>query len=230
MGGLQRVLRRNRRAIAFLLAFVGVLFGLAALRDEPPAWEGLVISRDLPAGHSLTVGDIQVVRLSTAARPANALTTAAEAEGRVLAGPMVGGEMLLHSRLVGPGILAGGPPGHVAMPVRLDDPAEASFLRPGDHVDVLAARRTAELITPGAEAGNSSTTNGAEVVARNVVVLAIPGSGASGASAGTTGLLGGAGTGDAGGSVLVVSVAQAQAAEIAGAAANARLSVVLRPP
>lgn len=208
-----------------MCAFIGVLFGLSALREEPPEWSGLVVNRDLPAGHMLTPGDVQPVGLSTASQPDNAITSADEAAGRVLAGPMVSGEMLLDSRLVGPGILEGGPPGHVAMPVRLDDPAEASFLSPGDYVDVLAARRTTELITPGGPDDEPPRTT-AEVVARDVLVLAIPGT----SSAGTTTMLGGSSGAPTGGSVLVVSVAQSQAAEIAGAAANARLSVVLRAP
>ena len=173
----------------------------------------------------LTPGDVQPVGLSTASQPDNAITSADEAVGRVLAGPMVSGEMLLDSRLVGPGILQGGPPGHVAMPVRLDDPAEASFLSPGDHVDVLAARRTTELVAPG-DSENSLPRTTAEVVARDVLVLAIPGTGSGGSDA----VFGDASGVPTGGSVLVVSVAQSQAAEIAGAAANARLSVVLRAP
>lgn len=226
MGGLVRVVRRHRRGLAFVFAFTGVLFGLSALREEPPQWAGLVVSRDLPAGHTLSPGDIKAIGLSAAAQPSNAIASLEEANGRVLAGSMVSGEMLLESRLVGPGILDGGPPGHVAMPLRLDDPDEASFLRPGDHVDVLAARRTTELAaTAGTDEAESSPPT-AEIVARDVVVLAIPGAG----SAGPAGLLGGASGGSTGGSVLVVSVEQDQAAEIAGAAANARLSVVLRPP
>lgn len=203
-----------------------MLFGLSALREEPPEWAGLVVSRDLPAGHTLLPDDVRAVGLSTSAQPANAITDAAEASGRVLAGPMVAGEMLLDSRLVGPSLLDGGPSGNVAMPLRLEDPAEAGFLSPGDHVDVLAARRTTELgaLPDQDEAAQAAPT--AEVVARDVVVLAIPGSGSSGAG----GLIGGSTTGPTAGSVLVVSVGQSQAAEIAGAAANARLSVVLRPP
>ena len=226
VGGLNRMIRRHRRGLAFVCAFVGVLFGLSALREEPPQWPGLVVSRDLPAGHTISPGDVTVVGLSTTAQPNNAITSADEATGRVLAGPMVAGEMLLDSRLVGPGILEGGPSGHVAMPVRLEDPAEASFLSPGDHVDVLAARRSTELGPQPGEGETETPPPSAEVVARDVVVLAIPGAG----STSTTGFIGGASSGSAAGSVLVVSVAQNQAAEIAGAAANARLSVVLRPP
>lgn len=206
-----------------MCAFFGVLFGLAALHEEPPGWSGLVVTRDLPAGHILAPGDVATVGLSSASQPSNAVTSTAEANGRVLAGPMVSGETLLESRLVGPGILDGGPPGHVAMPLRLEDPAEASFLNPGDRVDVLAARRTAELAAPGdadAEAPNTS----AELIARDVLVLATPGVAAAGAAT----MLGSESAGAGGASVLVVSVSPSQATAIAGAAANARLSVVLR--
>lgn len=220
MGGLQRLLRRYRRPIAFVLAFTGVLVGLAAVREEPPRWQGLVANRDLPAGHTLASDDVRLADLSTSAQPVNALTDPTAVNGRVLAGAMVAGEMLLDSRLVGPGLLASGPPGHVAMPIRLEDPAEASFLAPGDRVDVLAARRVSEI---GIE--EESASQPAEVVARGVTVLAIP----AGSSAAVGGLLGGGDPGSVtAGSVLVVSVPQAEAVQIAGAAANARLSVVLR--
>lgn len=226
MGGPVRFVRRYRRSLAFACAFIGVLFGLSALREEPPEWTGLVVSRDLPAGHVLLPSDVRIVDLNTAAQPVNALTEVTDAHGRVLSGPMVAGEMLLRSRLVGPGLLAGGPAGQVAMPLRLEDPAEASFLTPGDHVDVLAARRTTEFGDTGGDEGSDDNPPTAEVVARDVVVLAIPGSGSSS----TAGFIGDAPAGSPSGSVLVVSVGQTQAAEIAGAAANARLSVVLRPP
>lgn len=226
MGGLVRVVRRHRRGLAFVCAFVGVLFGLAALREEPAEWAGLVVNQDLPAGHLLSPGDVQVVGLSAAAQPANAMTSPAEVNGRVLAGAMVAGEMVLDSRLVGPGLLDGSPPGHVAMPLRLEDPGEASFLQPGDRVDVLAARRTSELNPTTGGTEEEAAPPVAQIVARDVVVLAIPATGPTGAA----GLLSGASAASASGSALVVSVAQTQATEIAGAATNARLSVVLRPP
>ena len=219
MGGLTRLVRRYRRPIAFVLAFTGVLLGLASLREEPPRWQGLVASRDLRAGHTLTSGDVRLEDLSTSAEPSNALTDPDAVNGRVLAGSMVAGEMLLDSRLVGPGLLDSGPAGNVAVPIRLEDPAEASFLAPGDKVDVLAARRVSELGLP-----DESTPQPAEVVARGVTVLAIP----AASSPGGGGLLGADPGSVTAGSVLVVSVTKDEAVQIAGAAANARLSVALR--
>jgi hypothetical protein len=89
----------------------------------------------------LVSADLRTVELDPEARPATAVTAADDVLGRALAGPMSAGEMLLNNRVVGPGLLGPDSEGQVAMPVRIEDAAEVSFLRPGDRVDVLAADR-----------------------------------------------------------------------------------------
>lgn len=218
---MNRFLRRHRRALAFLLAFLGVLIGLSSVRERPATWDALVVAGDLPAGHVLTDADVQSVPMPQAVQPDSAVTDRTAAVGRVLAGPMAAQELLVDGRLVGPNLLAGSPPDHVALSVRLDDPAEAAFLLPGDTVDVIAASR-GSVLTDDAATAPSTTT-----VAAAVRVLAIPG--VEGAQA--SGLLGaGGGSSAAGGAgtVIVLGVPSRTAAAIAGAAVNSRLSVVMR--
>lgn len=217
---MNRFLRRHRRALAFLLAFLGVLIGLSSVRERPATWDALVVAGDLPPGHVLTDADVQSVPMPQAVQPDSAVTDRTAAVGRVLAGPMAAQELLVDGRLVGPNLLAGSPPDHVALSVRLDDPAEAAFLLPGDTVDVIAASRGSVLAD---DAAAPATTT----VAAAVRVLAIPG--VEGAQA--SGLLGaGGGSSAAGGAgtVIVLGVPSRTAAAIAGAAVNSRLSVVMR--
>lgn len=217
---LGRLLARHRRSLAFVLGFIGVLTGLAALRPSTPTWQALVASADLPAGHVLSASDLRQVALTAAVHPATAVVQADEAVGRALAGPVAAGETMLTTRLVGPGLLGPDARNLVAMPLRLEDPEEVAFLRPGDLVDVLAADR-ASVTGAGESAGGSAVT-----IARSARVLAVPG----GDAAGTGALLTrpGSSAGSAMGKVLVVAVPARISNLIAGAAARSRLSVVAR--
>ncbi len=80
--------------------------------------------------------------------------------GRTLSGPIRRGEPLTDARLRSPGLLPGQDPAAVATPVRLADAAMARLLHPGTRVDVLAAR--------------TDTPLPARTVASSVPVLAIP--------------------------------------------------------
>lgn len=214
---MSRFLRRHRRPIAFALAFAGVLVGLASIKQRPPSWEAVVIAGDLPAGDVIDAADLRRASLPEEVRPTSAVADAAAAVGRVLAGPVSAGEVLTENRLVGPGLLEGSA-GLVALPVRLEDPAEAAYLRAGDRVDVLAASRSTDLANDPAAAPAT-----ARVVARSVRVLAVPGAAGAAASGLFT-----SGVGNGQGTVVLIAVPTGTAAEIAGAAVNARLSVVMR--
>lgn len=89
----------------------------------------------------------------------------------------------------------------VTAPVRIADAATVRLLRPGDRVDVIAAEDTA-------------TGGEARVVARGALVEKVPG-GSSADPATVEGAL------------LLLSVPRADAAELAGASATARLAVTL---
>ncbi|MDO9495586.1 MAG: SAF domain-containing protein, partial [Nocardioides sp.] len=91
---------------------------------------------------------------------------AADAVGRTLAAPLRRGEPVTAVRLVGP-LLTDGSPGLVATPVRLPDGGMVALLEVGDRIDLVAA---------------DPQTGGAEVVAVDLPVLALPRDDASAAS------------------------------------------------
>lgn len=210
MGGLRNLARELRRAagwhrrlLAAGLLAGAVAFAIDAVAPAPPATAAVVVAgRDLPAGLALHAGDLAVYRLPAAAVPAGVRDRPPDLIGRVLAGPVRRGEPLTDARLIGRGLLAALPAGHVAAPVRLADAATTGLLRPGDLVDLVAARPA----DPGRRPGGS-------LVARAARVLTVPAVADS--------------TGDGG--LVVLDVDPATAMELAVAAVSARLSVVLRP-
>ncbi|MDX2746013.1 MULTISPECIES: RcpC/CpaB family pilus assembly protein [Streptomyces] len=97
----------------------------------------------------------------------------------------------------------------VSAPVRIADAATVGLLRPGDRVDVIAARE-----------GDGES----RVVAKDVRVTEVPG-GAAHAEAAFTEPDGGPGPG--GGALVVLSVERGTAAALAGAGASGRLAVAV---
>lgn len=213
-----RIIRRYRRSIAFVMAFLGVLLGLGAIKERPPSWDAVVFVRDLPAGAVLTPADLRTVAITTEVRPATALVDLTQLEQAVLAAPVSAGELVLTTRIVGPGLLSGAPPDHVAMPITLDDVSGYGFLRTGDVVDVLAAPRSAGI--------DGSATAPAVTVAQGARVLAIPGEG----SADPGSLLSGEAGASAGSKAVLIGVPADVAGAVAGAATASHLSLVVRNP
>jgi pilus assembly protein CpaB len=119
------------------------------------------------------------------------------AAGRTLAAPVRRGEPLTDVRLRGGTLLDDAEPGMVATPVRLADAAVVRLLHTGDRVDVLAARAEGPLP--------------ARTVAAGVPVVAVPRPGPD--------------TDD--GALVVLRTGRAQAAAIARAAVDSRLSVAI---
>ncbi len=99
----------------------------------------VVVSADLPAGHRLTVDDLQLHHVPSGARPPGALTAVDAVVGRSLAGPITAGEVVTTSRIApakGPaGVLAG----RVAIALPLANPAVLQMISAGDEVLVLEA-------------------------------------------------------------------------------------------
>jgi pilus assembly protein CpaB len=119
------------------------------------------------------------------------------AEGRVVAGAVRRGEPLTDARFTSDGLLATRDPAAVAVPVRLADAAVARLLHPGDRVDVLAAR--ADAPSP------------ARTVAPAVRIVAVPKPGPD--------------TDE--GALIVIETGRDQAATLARAAVDSRLSVTI---
>lgn len=211
-------MRRNghglRRWLAAGLLAAAVAVGLQVLAPEPVGGVSvLVAARDVPAGTTLSAGDVRRVRWTPSAVPAVAVRDG-EVSGEVVASALSAGELLTTTRLLGPGLLAGRDGDEVAAPVRLADAQVSALLRPGARIDVLAA---------------VDGDRTARTVARGATVLAVPA-----AAAQSRGLL--TGTGDAsgaaadsvGGGLVLLAVDASTAAELAQAAARGVLSVVLR--
>lgn len=222
---LRRFTRTHRQLVAAALAGCAALLAISVVRpSQPPTVEILVASRSIPAGHSISDGDVTTTRWPTDVGEAPATAAEKDVRGRITAGPIRAGEPLGETRLIGPGLLdltdetESGPSraSKVAAPVRLADAGQAALIRPGDVVDVLAARAT--------DGGGQS----AEQVATDARVITIASQSQS--EGGLLPQTGGSGDSTEPGSLIVLAVSTQTATDLAAAATRSRLSVVLKPP
>lgn len=154
LDALARVLRRRRRPLAALAAFLAVFWGLGAVRaPAPPTVTVLAAARDLPGGTTLQEADLVSLRLPAEAVPAGAATEPASVVGRPINGPVSARSVLTAARVSAGRELAA--PGHVVLAVPLANRALASLVQPGARVD---------LFTPGS----------ATPLAAGVRVVAVP--------------------------------------------------------
>ncbi len=210
----QRRLLRHRRLAAALLAGFVVWSVVTTLHPPAPELVPVATARhDLVPGTTLTDADLVVVARSTDVLAADSVTDPNAVTGRMVAFPVRAGEAVRERDVVGRALLDSLGADVVATPVRLSDEATLASVRPGDVVDVVAARG----------GGDGSTPASAVVVAARVRVLTV---GSPSASNGA-GLLGSS-TGTASTPVLVLATTSAQALDIAAAAVGSRLSVILR--
>lgn len=142
--------------------------------------------------------------------PAGSLRLNAEAEGRQLAAPLRKGQLITDAQLLGPGLLAGTPPGSAAVPLRMADPSSIQLVSPGQLVNVVLT---------GATSYDQQAPS--EVLATAVPVLWTSGQG------GKTGEW--LGTGETDG-LIVVAADPGQAARLAGASMQGKLFFVLVGP
>lgn len=204
---------RRRRRLARRWLCAGLVAGagavaVSALAPPPPRTEPVLVAvRDLPAGSPLGSADVREVPWPRDAVPAGLLRPA-DLDGARLAGPLRRGEVLTDTRTAGAGLLAGQPPGTLAASVEVGDPTASTGLGPGARVDVLA--RTDDPVT--------GQPTGAERIAVDVVVLAVP-------TAASAGLLGPSGPG---GTSVLLAVDVRTAAALTAAAG--RTVVALRAP
>ena len=149
--------RRFRRPLAATLAFIAVLCALSALRPDPPATVALVAAAaDLPAGARLTADDLARISFPSDFAIPGAIAEPSTVIGHVLLTPMRAGEILTETRLWAPD--ASAESGTRAVPVRLADADVAALLAPGMRIDVV----------------RSDSTGGADVVAEDVRLIAVP--------------------------------------------------------
>lgn len=224
-GGIQRTLRTHRRLVAALLAGCAALIAVSIVRPEPPETTAIVVARhSLAAGHVITDSDVSIAQWPTAIGAPPTARAISDVQGRTTAGPVGAGEPLSQARLVGPGLLelvtltgAADASHLVAAPIRLADAGQAALIRPGDTVDVIAARAI--------DGGGQS----ADQVATDARVITI--TDASHPDGGLLGSTDGPATGSTDpGSLIVLAVSTDTAKDLAAAATRSRISVVLKPP
>jgi hypothetical protein len=133
------------------------------------------------------------------ALPRGALVDGGAALGRRLIGPVAEGQVLTALDLLAASSGIG--PGHVIAPLRLADPQVAVLLQPGALIDVIAA---------DPEGG------GANVVATGATVVTVTASQSEEGSRASDGAL------------VLLKVDTRTATQLAGAAANSTISVILR--
>ena len=190
----------RRRPLAAVCAAVAVVATLQAnAAPPPPRVPVLTAAHDLPAGAVLRPDDLTSTPFDPESVPDRVLRGVSQAVGRTTTTPVRAGEALTDARLLAASLLDGYP-GLVAVPVRIGDPGAVRLLRVGDRVDLLAADPQGE--------------QEARTVGRDVPVLAIPRAGDE-----SPGLTNGA--------LVVLGLADGEAATVAQAAVTSFLSVVL---
>ncbi len=146
----------RRRILAALLVAAAVAAGVRSVSPPPPQVTSVTVAAvDLPAGRRLESGDVRLVAFAPDSVPEG---LAPEILGRTLAAPLRAGEPVTDVRLLG-SALAESASGLRALPVRFPDAAAAGLLHPGEVIDLVA-------IDPRGR--------GAGVIARAVLVLAVP--------------------------------------------------------
>jgi Flp pilus assembly protein CpaB len=133
----------------------------------------VVAARTLAAGHLLGARDLAVARWPARLRPGGTASALARLVGARLAGPLLAGEPITSSRLLGAGLTAGLSPGVVATVVSLADPGSADLVHAGDQVDVLATPRP-DLDVPAA--AGTGPPRVSEVAPRARVLAMLPAS------------------------------------------------------
>lgn len=152
-----RLITWHRRAVAALLAGLGVLSLVHALGPQPtPTRPVVMTAHEIPGGQRLTDADLAVVQVPHALVPEAAMSDPADAIGHTLTATTPRGIPITDRALVGQAAIA---PGRVLSPIRFADADLARILRVGHHIDIVAAGPDA-----GAEA----------VVAHRVRVVAMP--------------------------------------------------------
>ncbi|MFF5791515.1 Flp pilus assembly protein CpaB [Paeniglutamicibacter sp. NPDC012692] len=206
---------KYRRVLAGAAAMLAVATSLAALAPETEERvRVLVAGRDLPAGTLLADSDLALAPVSRSLLPAGGFGTTEPVAGSRLAIPLLAGSPLLGTMLIGPGLLAGTPPGTVAVPLRLDDAQTATLLRAGQRVDVVLT-----------EGNGFETSVTSRVLARGLAVLwtgAQP-------DAAQQGPWGASGSGDEAG-LIVVAAGSGIAESLSAAPQRGKLAVVLVNP
>jgi len=204
-------LSRNRRLAAALLLCAAAAIAVQQLTPAPLSTAtALAAARALPAVTAVTDADVVRVQVPPGMVADGFLRDDAAATGKQLAAPMRKGQLLSDAQLVGPGLLAGTPPGSAAVPLRMADASSIQLVSPGQLVNVVLT-----------SANGFDQQGPSEVLASAVPVLWTSNKGGqSGQWLGTTETDG----------LIVVAATAEQASRLAGASTHGRLFFVLVGP
>jgi pilus assembly protein CpaB len=204
-------LNRNRRLSVALLLCVAA--GITVHQLTPPPADtvtALAAARDLPAGAAMVVSDLEEVQIPPGMMTSGSFQESSDVTGKQLAAPLRKGQLVTDAQLLGPGLLAGTPPGSAAVPLRMADPSSIQLVSPGQLVTVVLT---------GSNGYDQQSPS--EVLASAVPVLWTSGQG------GKSGQWLGAGETDG---LIVVAADPEQAARLAGASTQGKLFFVLVGP
>ena len=131
-------LNRNRRLAVVLLLCAAASLAVQQLTPAPSATvTALAAAGDLPAGKSLASEDVLILDVPPGLVPGGSFSDKAAVRGKQLAVALRKGQLLSDAQFLGPGLLAGSPPGSAAVPLRLADPASIQLVSPGQLVNVV---------------------------------------------------------------------------------------------
>ena len=204
-------LGRNRRLALALLLCAAAAITVHQLTPAPVyTVTALAAARDIPAGAAMSPADLASVQVPPGMMASGFLKESGEAAGKQLAAPLRKGQLLTDAQLLGPGLLAGTPPGSAAVPLRMADPSSIQLVSPGQLVNVVLT-----------SANGFDQQDPPEVLASGVPVLWTSSQGGQGEQW--------LGTAETDGLIVVAATAD-QAARLAGASTQGKLFFVLVGP
>src|SRR4051794_33106884 len=129
---------RNRRLAAALLLCAAAAIAVQQLTPAPISTAtALAAARDLPAGTTVTEPDLAPVQAPPGMVADGFPREGGAATGKQLAAPLRKGQLLTDAQLLGPGLLAGTPPGSAAVPLRMADASSIQLVSPGQLINVV---------------------------------------------------------------------------------------------
>jgi hypothetical protein len=131
----RRVLRRGLAVACAVAAMLGVL-AVARSADSPPLVRVVVAARPLAVGELASPGALREVWWPADLAPESSIHSLGDVLGRPLSASLSPGEPVTRPRVDGGGLLAGQPPGSVAVHVPLPDAGAVSMVSAGDRVDL----------------------------------------------------------------------------------------------
>lgn len=144
--GRRRSWRRRvlRRAVAGICAGTAVLATLGAVRApaDGPTVAVLVASKRIAVGEVPSRSTVRVVSWPVRLVPSDALHSLALVQGRRASTVISPGEPVTEPHLSTSALLAGQPPGTVAVHVTLADPGASAMVGAGDRVDLVGPAGT----------------------------------------------------------------------------------------